>query len=358
MELEHNFPTGALSDVRPESEKLKDFSSEELFAGVTQLKWIDWEEWTKNANTQKFLEAVKVQNQDGSSSCMAQAGTLCLGINNYFEEGIYKRFSPRPVYARRRNKSGLGMYADDLGDLLVGQGAIFEDLVPSDGMNETEINKLEDYLPSYDIVSKIYRAKSYVYVPKNIDEVASILSQKIPVVILLKFGNGEWAKEVPVIIEGGATPYGHGITGLPGAYFMFRGQKAILIQDSWGLESGMFGRRILTEDWFKKGRVKAVLWFADLDNLAIQNSSLEKPKYTFTKDMVVSNRSDEVAMLQRCLGYLTDDKGYLFPLTISPTGYYGGITRSAVKRFQALQNLVPNGSVNESTRRELNLIFS
>jgi len=355
--LELDFPTGVVEDTRPKEQKAKDFKSEELFAAPPALTYPDWDSWQKDPENKKLLSTIPVQNQDGSYSCLAQAGALALAINNWLEEKRYERMSARSIYPYRRNNPGRGMWVDDLGNIATQRGVLFEDIVASDSMDEGKMNDITDFLPSYEKIGKIYRAKSYIWLPvNNIDETANILAQGKPVVICVRFGNNEWAKEVPTI-ESEETLYGHGIVALPKAFVKIKNKKAVLIQDSWGVETGMDGRRLLTEDWFSKGRVQAAIYFEDLQNLAIQNEELAKPVYEFKRDLTMGMRGYDVAMLQRCLGYLKDNDGYMFPLSVEPTGYYGGITRAAVKRFQKENELIQTGNVDSQTRKALNDFF-
>jgi peptidoglycan hydrolase-like protein with peptidoglycan-binding domain len=290
---------------------------------------------------------------------LSQAGALALAINNYIEEKKYTRMSPRSIYPRRRNKPGTGMWAENLGNLCRDNGVVPEGILPSDGMNEAQMNDLSDFLPSFDPICKLYRAKNYVWLtPTSIDEVANILSRGLPVVICLQFGDGEWAMTVPNLLNTNPNAqYGHGICALPNSFFMYNGKKAVLIQDSWGIASGMNGRRILTEDWFTQGRVKSAQWFEDISDLATLNPDQAKPSYKFTVNLTLNMQSNDVAMAQRCLGYLKDELGYLFPLNVAPTGYYGGITRAAVNRFQVLYALPVTGNVDNPTMAQLNKIF-
>jgi peptidoglycan hydrolase-like protein with peptidoglycan-binding domain len=361
---EMDFPTGVLEDTRPAEEKAKDFMGVELFGAVTPPLYLPWENWKVSPENVKMLATFPIQNQDGSYSCLSQSGVLALAINNFIEEKQYKRMSPRSIYPRRRNAPSTGMWADDLGNLCINNGVIFESVLPSDGQNEGMMNDLSDFIPSFAAVAKIYRAKNYVWLtPTKIDEVANVLSQGKPVVLTLQFDSGEWAKEVPTLLNQNSNALnGHAITALPGAFFTYTSgagvKKAVLIQDSWGISSGMNGRRILTEDWFTQGRVKAAMYFVDLQNLTTINPTQTKPNYHFAFNLSLGAQGNDVAMLQRCLGYINDDNGYLFPLDTPPTGFYGGITRAAVKRFQAFYVLPVTGNVDDQTREKLNEIFA
>jgi len=348
---------GALLDTRPADEKAKDFLTGELYGAPADLVWLDYEQWKLQPENIKMLEVLEVQNQANSYSCMANAGSLAEAIDNWSEEKIYKRMSARSIYPFRRNNPALGMWSDDLGNIICNRGVVFEALLPSEGKDEAGMNDLKDFLPSYEVLAKIYKAKNYLWIDRNVDAVASILAKNKAAIITVLFGNGEWAQQVPVVNDGIPTPYGHGICALPNAFFMYKGKKAIMIQDSWGVDTGLRGRRIITEDWFIKNRVTSSIWFENLSNIAVLNETLQKPKYVFKRWLSLGMIGNDVAQLQRCLGYLKDAQGFLFPLAQEPTGYYGGITRNAVKRYQTMKALPVTGNVDQQTIVALNSDF-
>ena len=221
------------------------------------------------------------------------------------------------------------------------------------------MSNLDDYLTAFESMAKVLRAKNYfwLYNTVNIDSFAQIVAMGKPVVLTVVFGDGEFGTTVPEV-KAVPVKYGHAITILPNAYSTYKGKKAILIQNSWGDFRYYGGRQILTEDWFIKHRVVCGIWFEDLNNLEVFNSDLAKPKYKFTNDLYYGMRNSEVAMLQRCLGYEKDSEGYLFPLYQSPTGWFGGLTLKAVKRFQTKYGIEPVlGYVGPKTRKKLNQIF-
>lgn len=342
------FKSGILEDNRTFAEKEKDYQTEELFGDIP-LDWVDYEIWKTKNNPQ-----YEIQNQDGSSSCVANSGALISAINNLKEENKYLRMSARWIYSQRSNKPSEGMIFDNLGQILTKSGTIPEKLMSSEGLSEQIMNDNSDKVLSFDTIANIYKAKNYFYLNTNINSIAQILSKDKPVVIGVAFGDGEWNKELP-IMSNNVFNYRHAIVALPNAYFTYQGKKAILIQDSWGVNTGLNGKRIITEDWFS--RIFTAMWFEDISNLAL-NTQIEKPKYKFSQFINVGNRGVEVAMLQKCLGYLKDNEGYLFPLNQSPTGNYFGITKKAVERYQKMKLLTITGSVNNETLIELNKDFS
>jgi hypothetical protein len=343
------FGTGALPDPRPEFEKAKDYSAEEVLTfGAVPWREKSESEWRK----------FPIFDQDGSQSCVAQATAKCLGIMNYLEEGQFLMFSARDIYSRRSNYPQAGMYGADACEIARNFGATLNALMDGQRQPETAMNQASDRKPSYEVIGKIYRAKNWFHLPFDIEKIAAIIATGKPVMLLFRFDMNEWNRDVPRIDSASQKPYGHAVTGVD--FTLYQNKRAIIIEDSWGEGAGIKGRRIVTEDWFKPSndRIMGAFYFEDLANLALLNNQLQKPKYIFTRTLGVGSRGNDVAMLQRCLGYLQDDAGYLFPLTTEPTGYYGGVTRAAVKRFQALRNLTQSGIVDTLTLGALNKEFA
>jgi peptidoglycan hydrolase-like protein with peptidoglycan-binding domain len=357
------FGYGLLEDPRRPEERSKDYQTAELF-GTEEVSFIDFEVWKDLPANKDFLSKLPVYNQNGSSACVAYSLALIATINNLKEEGRALRYSPRGIYARRQNKPTPGMWFQNGAELFRDYGVVFEELLPSNGLNEEAMNKLDDYLPSFDLVGKIYGAKNYFWL-RTFDEVVSVLAKGFPVQIGVRFNKGEWGKLLVPQTQTQATSiydlaYGHSIVALPYSYFNYQSKRAVLVQDSWGEGIGWNGRRILTEDWFASPyRFQGGLWYEDLANLQVFNeikATAQLPKYQWTRNLTIGDTGEDVRMLQLALGMIQGKDGtYLFPLmTRTPTGYFGGLTRSAIKGFQELNNLPITGIFDDLTRKTLN----
>ncbi|RLG19896.1 hypothetical protein DRN74_06270 [Candidatus Micrarchaeota archaeon] len=354
-------PQGIIEDPRKEEEKELDYQDEEILE-VAPIAWPRWE--AIKTKIEKDLSHYKVFNQDGSSSCLAQATALALGIDNYLEEGKFIAFSPADIYCRRANKPRKGMYFQDALHLAYKRGATLYDWLPTDGLNEEEINKLLDkYLPSYGEVAKVFKAGNYFWIKdghKDIERVAYWLNvERRPVILGVAFGNKEWPRTEPKILTKYAI-YRHGICAVPEGAFLKNGKAYILIQDSWGVNSGWNGRRFVSEDWWKQGRILGALTFKKLKNTWRSEEDRPKPKYKFERDLVFGMKNEDVRMLQECLKYEE-----LFPINVPSTGWYGNITAKAVYKFQVKYEVAPMAEldalkgrrVRPKTRAKLNELF-
>jgi len=359
--IKKKIKSGLLSDPRPPEERTKDYLTSEILM-VQPLTWLDFEQWKNQPEIQKMLNEIPIYDQNGSAQCCAMTIALISTIDNWKEEGKAIKFSARGIYARRQNKLQPGMWFQNAAELFKTYGTVFESVLPGEKLTEDKANDLSDYLPSFDLVGKIYAPKNYFWV-NSFDEMAQVVSRGIPVQIGVRFTDGEWDFVVPQIKVKATSffdlKYGHSISVMPNSFFTYQGKRAVLIQDSWG-NRGWNGRRILTEDWFQGARFMGGLWYEDMNNLSVFNQNLPKPKYQFKRQLVVGIRGEDVAMLQVCLATLQDSQGYLFPLWQGqePTGFYGGLTRAGVKRFQAMYGLEQTGNVNQPTLQKLNEIFS
>jgi len=352
--------SGVLKDDRKFEEKRKDYRTEEIIATASPLSYPTWEFWKDMKTNIKMLADIKVNNQKNSYSCEGQAISLALAINNYIEDGMFIKYSVDPIYAMRRNSPDYGMYADDGGKLATTTATIPEVLYPSHNDSEEEMNNLDNYISAFQAIGKILRAKNYFWLYKttNIDSFAQVSAMGKPIVMTVLFGDGEFGTIAPEV-KAVVPKYGHAITILPNSYFTYKGKKAVLIQNSWGDSRYYGGRQILTEDWFINNRIVCGMWFEDMNNLAVFNSQMEKISHNFTSDLCYGMNNGEVRVLQKCLATEKDDEGFLFPVYQTCTGYFGGITLQAVKRFQRKYKIEPVlGYCGPLTRAKLNKIFN
>jgi hypothetical protein len=245
------FPTGLLPDPRPPEEKEKDYLTSEILT-AQPLTWLDFEQWKSQPEIQKMLNEIPVYDQNGAGSCVAHSIALIATINNWKEEGKAIKFSARGIYARRQNKPQPGMYFQNAAELFKTYGVVFESVLPSEKLTEEKANDLSDYLPSFDLVGKIYAPKNYFWV-NSFDEVVQVISRGIPVKIGVRFTDEEWDFVVPQIKVQATSSldlkYAHSIVCLQNSYFIYQGKRAVLIQDSWGCYDK--DTEILTENGWK-----------------------------------------------------------------------------------------------------------
>lgn len=361
MEQEQNNPTitfpGALDDTRSLEEKNKDYQAEEV-ASFSNVEWKEKEI--------ELLPRYEVRDQNGRSSCVAETAALMLGIENAREEKRFVDLSSVDLYSRRANKPGLGMGAYDIMNLAKEGGATLNMFMPSaPSISESEANAATRK-ESDKQIAQVFKSGGYIAVPRNIDHIASIMEQNRkngiakPVMTWYRFSYQEWTG-VPQTITNAPQTIHHSVTALD--YFMYKGEKALWTQDSWGHNSTPFsGCRILTQSFIEKHMTYAGA-FMDLSNAWRDGGepTIEKPRHTFTKTLRYGEISADMTYLQNILKY----EG-LFPTEVESTGRYLQITAKAIMEFQKKHKVASTAEivalegkvVGPKTRAKLNELYS
>lgn len=338
------------SDLRPQEEKDRDYKFEEL---VAQANNPDWDNGYELGN-------YPIHNQGNSGACVAfttakMGGIMLSKLNN----NRYINLSPAHVYKRRINAPGGGMIGVDAGDIAK-KGITLEDLVPSEKKSDREIDAIV-IDPYKEKVGEVFKLGNYIQPPiKDIDTIASIIETTgKPVMSWFYFTHSEWKRTEPKIQDKTLLVYEtrtsrHSVTVV--GFIKKNGVKYLIIEDSWGIESGDKGRRYISEEFFKQ---------RNFFNMYFMNFQFEKgevsnkPKYNFTQTLkydpkkpIIYNQPDVVA-LQDCLRWYGT-----FPANSKSTGYYGTVTQKAVRDFQAKEGIGIDGIVGPITRSKLNAIFN
>jgi murein L,D-transpeptidase YcbB/YkuD len=102
-----------------------------------------------------------------------------------------------------------------------------------------------------------------------------------------------------------------------------------------------------TEDMWKRVPVEEIKHPTQL--VSTSTSIIPTQHFRFTQRMTLGARGTEVRQLQRIL----TDLGF-FPSTVPPSGYFGTITKDAVKKFQQANSIPTLGIVGPKTVTALN----
>lgn len=288
-------------------------------------------------------------------NCVAFSTAKVLGIENYLEETKFVRVSARDIYERRKNKPDKGMYLRDAMKIGHEFGATFEQLMPSERMNESQANDASDRTPLCEIVAKPARGGSYISIPFEINSIASIISKGKGVLLGARFNHGDWHN--PEVITRKDGRLGHAFVGVD--YTIWKGKRAIIFSNSWGINWGFQGQGILTEDQFSG--LMGAWYYEDLKNE--NNLGIPKPEWKFEKNLEFGLKNDEdVKMLQLCLQHLG-----MYPKNAITSGNFLGVTLRAVQVFQlqfkndisryAGYQIKGTGFVGPGTRGKLNELF-
>lgn len=313
---------GIIEDPRSEEEKTLDYKYDDLAKGDIPLNWIEYDK--------KNIKSYEIQNQDGSLSCVAQGTSKILAIHEVLEGRNYTRLCPKFIYTRRANYPGGGMWLPNALDIACKYGTCNEKLLPCDSKGESFMNdkEKEEYECKED--AQNYKGKFYFQITGGIDKIAEVMEQGYGVLLGFQFDYDEWI-DVPILHTDSKKNCGHAVAAVD--YCLHNGEKALVIEDSWGPGYGKGGRRIITETFlntrcFYAGYVTSL------------------PNYIFTKTLRIGSRGLDVKMLQQKL----NKKGFI--LTVD--GVFGKMTKLAVEKFQQTNGLVPDGIVGKLTNAVLN----
>jgi len=323
------FKNGANRDTRSATAQAKDYFLNEIVKSPEPVNWVE-----KPQNTWRNFE---LRNQDGSGSCVAQTVAKMLGICHYLNKGYFPTLSASYVYQKRSNKGTEGMMGVDAWEIARKYGSILEENMPSQNLSEIKINEVE-LKPVYEHIGQAFAVSNYVQLTPNIEEIASVIQKTSkPVMVWFSFDYDEWT-DIPTIKRNWGK-YNHSVTAVD--YTLYKGKKALIIEDSWGSWSsdlGKKGQRIITEDFMPR------CWFAAYPiNFKYEEQKTDKPKF-----------DGSVKSLQDILKY----EGF-FPKNVESTGVFGSITRTALIKFQQKYNIEPAlGNFGPITKQKLSEIYN
>lgn len=329
---------GAKEDNRSDGEKENDIHHSDIVASPAPVVWNELD-LTKLPNW-------PVLSQYTTSACVAFTKAIMATMLYYARTGVMLVFSPKWIYNWRINKnigSGEGMIGTDAFDIEASQGLIPEAMLPSQDLNETQINNFTAEPWLKEVGKALRMSDQRIILPIKDIEIIASTSQTTnkPMMVWFRFGSGEWTS-IPTIMSI-SFPYHHSVT-VPSkkektdmVFGLYNGKKAIVIQDSYSLNSTEFsGKRIITEDFFKSRNS-----FAAYSMRFRFEAGGEKPKYEGT-----------VISLQKCLRY----EG-LFPLGIDYIESYGPVTKKSVAQFQLNHNLLVTSLLDMSTKNLLGNLY-
>ncbi len=306
------FNLGIVDDPRSQENKDLDYQHLDL-AGAVAINWQEkpQSEWKKYTP----------REQDGSLSCCGQGSAKAI------ETFLGTIMSAHPIYRSRSNFPEGGMYLTDVGKLWQTQGSTLETLDTSQFENEIQMNR--------DInVATPTKTGGYVMVQYNdIDAIAEAIELYKHCILIFHCNKSEWIA-IPQYL-GEDINFGHCICAVD--YTIYNGQKCLIIEDSTGHQTSFDknGQRIFTEN-FLKARCAGAMSLT-------QKIPVPHPTFIFTKTLRLGNVSNDVKMLQ-------------VKLNIGADGKFGLKTLSAVKTFQSIHGLTPDGIVGKNTNNVLNLI--
>jgi len=328
---------GIIEDPRSEEQKACDFKSSGLVSAGVPLEWKEKE----------TFKSYLIKNQDGSSSCVAQATSKILGVHEVMEGKEYQNLSPKFIYTRRANYPSGGMWFQNALEIAVKSGSCKETTLPSDMKGETFMNDKTQETAICAIEAEQFKAKNYVSLEIDIDKIAEVLYQGYAVLLGFRFDYDEWTTQ-PFINPNSQLKCHHGVCATD--FGVYNNSRVLAIDDSWGPGHGKGGQRFITEEFLDKRCT-----YAGYALNLIKEISEEDFHYQWVRSMQfygANNVKKDVMALQKAL----QSRGY-FPKNAKVDGIFGAITLKAVKDFQRSYALKPDGIVGPKTLLVLNIQF-
>lgn len=334
---------GLAEDTRPEAEKASDWMPDEAYGAVAPV----WKEKKAPkgdalnvALGPKVWRRFKKRDQSGGS-CVSHTHGKGLGIENQTEEGVFVEESARPIFSKRQNRPASGMSSADAFAIVRKHGTTSEARLPSMKLRDEEMDAPYPWGPEDEAHAETYKATHHVTVFTNkvgetfsIDAVAAAIETLKCGVVLHVFAKGdEWKRSVPSIVHQNLTyaesTIRHAVIAVD--YTLHKGQKALVIEESYANESSDHGQRILTEKFLAK-RCRYAAHYLPRPNVAVP----EFPKPILTRDLgwVWGEVADDIRALQAYLKF----RGF-FPADVEATGRWKQITAQAVRRWQVSKGI-------------------
>lgn len=317
----NNFISGLLPDNRTVEEKSNDIQHSEI-SSAPVLNW---------NRDQSGAPKLSIRNQNGSGSCVAQATAK----GHEAKSGVVA--SAHPIYARRMNTPGEGMYLYDAGNLINNKGTTTEQADPSQNMTEQQMDA------PVTVQTPILEGLPVTVDHTSIDQIAQAIEMWKECKITLFFDLDEYAYATQPVSNGKPATVGHCICAT--YYFTLpTGEKALWCEESWGPNN--IRNRIITQSYLQARGTGAMY-----------NLPLGTPHYQFNNQLhfaitgYASNGNpiyDGAMMNNQDVKALQDILKFeqILPTQIQSTGNYLQLTAQAVLKFQLKYQLDSPDTLN------------
>lgn len=202
------------------------------------------------------------KNQDGSSSCTAQATTYFCEALNQIENGKTEVYSPRFIYSQTNLGANGGSYMYSALSIPNKQGVASMASVPCG--NESESIMID----KSDNVNAVLEAKTdkYAVVPRStIDQMAQIVKDYHGFVTSFNGYNGGMFNSQGEIVDWSKVQWGHAVYVI--GYEIRHGIKYLVFKNSWGSAWGTDGCGYMPEAFVNSGLMFDAYTYALLEDL-------------------------------------------------------------------------------------------
>ncbi len=300
----------------PDRVDLRDYQFKEIGFGTPPF------DWSVGFNIENKVGVIKPKDQGTSGSCGGQAWSTLAAVLEAIQTGTFEERSAKFIYSQVYVPGG-GSTGRDCANIYVNDGAATELVLPSyqNGQppSETFMERSGDITDGVRSNAKLDRSFSYSQVePASLDSIAQSIRDNNGAIFLINGqNNGTWLSAFPKTPT--AKGWAHWIYA--GRAKLINGKKFIGCLNSWG-NVGENGWQWLAEDYFTSGNV-----------LSCWTHTLATPQppftYKFYVNLAYGDNGTEVIALQKVLQTLG-----IFPSNVPPSGFYGGITATALLAFR------------------------
>lgn len=271
------------------------------------------------------------QYQYTSSSCVgfSVAKIVCILYHQY--SGKKVKFSGGWFYRQRYNLPAEGMWFFDIARL-ASKGAVLEELLPSEGLTERQMNSLEIDDFHVNMADAFKLPEAWINLPIDFDTTCATHEKtNKPVMVWFKFGRNEFfRRKKPIILQKKShseLPYQHSVVVID--TYTKDGEDIILIEDSADPEE--FYQKEITREFFNE---RCTLARHPRDFKFLKGN---KQVY-----------DGSIISVQKIL----QSEG-MFPIGIPFAENVGKFTREGLRKFQSKYGLPITGNLDESTRTML-----
>ena len=255
-----NLGKGALPDLQD----FRDYDYERI-AEVFGAPTVDWNmgyEVPEVAN-------IKVEDQDGSSSCVGQGFAKYAEVLERAENKNFTDLSSKFIYSQIFVSFGGGSYLRDGAKLVVNQGVAHEEHLPSYPATEEHMTRSVDITDEIRQHATAYKSKSYasIWHKNNMDTFAQAILQNKGCITGVYGTNTGWTVSGGFVKPPTASdtkPWGHAFYCV--GYKMIEGKRYIKFLNSWGTGWGENGYGYLGEDYFTSSNIFSCWTLVDLPN--------------------------------------------------------------------------------------------
>lgn len=336
----------------------------EIVASAAPVQWRK----KKTSEIRKF----PIFDQAQSGSCVAQTAKKMLGVYIQEKTGAFVPLSASHIYQRRSNKPYSGMIGVNAFEIMQ-EGTTLSVFAPDEKMSDAQMDAVAVNAFMAE-VGKIFKTGKPIIVGNgDIDTVASVIQQTGKAVMVWFYFTGKEWNSIPAVrdnnlrVDASAT-LRHSVAAVDFT-LTDDGEKALIIDDSWGPSAGNgAGQRTITESFYR-----ARNWFtAYFMNFAFEDGTLPSlpERFKFLKDLefipldsrgIISDAAKNAAQESDVISLQNRLKALgLFPANVDSTGYYGAVTKDAVGKYQLKYGIVSStssagyGRVGPKTREHLN----